>query len=256
MNWDLLYIVSEFRKVIPKIDVTKAVQDLEKLEREIDFPPSVSHMEGQELVDFFQENYSFFDDFEFQTSGIDKGLLTDVLSFINEELRKEGIQGVIHVYGGCAMMLLGVDTRRSWDFDFIFEGKPTQTLISVLRKVEDRFDFPHGTFDKTMGPLIATHFKQNHTVIKDTLSNLMIRVCSAEQMLAMKLYAARMEVKYQDFSDALFLCKELNISTKDDMYNILYMYIKEDSIIKENSRPERLNRTDVFMTELEVQLNE
>lgn len=55
-------------------------------------------------------------------------------------------------------------------------------------------------------------------------SNLKILKPKAEQLLAMKILAARPEPA-KDFVDAYILCKDLNITTKAELLNIFEEYI-------------------------------
>ncbi|SNS52093.1 hypothetical protein SAMN05446037_101217 [Anaerovirgula multivorans] len=55
-------------------------------------------------------------------------------------------------------------------------------------------------------------------------SNLKILKPKAEQLLAMKILASRLE-SAKDFVDAYILCKDLKITTKDKLMNIISNYI-------------------------------
>ena len=57
-----------------------------------------------------------------------------------------------------------------------------------------------------------------------TFSNLKILKPKAEQLLAMKILAARSEPA-KDFLDAYILCKDLNIQTKDELLKLFSEYL-------------------------------
>ena len=57
-----------------------------------------------------------------------------------------------------------------------------------------------------------------------TFSNLKILKPKAEQLLAMKILAARSEPA-KDFLDAYILCKDLNIQTKDELLKLFSKYL-------------------------------
>jgi hypothetical protein len=129
-------------------------------------------------------------------------------------------------------------------------------LVDILHEVEKEYNLPGSAFDKTMGPLLYMHFKKNDTILHQNMSNLYIRVCSPAQLLAMKIFAARMSPEYNDLNDALELCKILDINYAVEMKNIVNLYIKEESYENENKKLDRINRSKIFMERLEVMLND
>lgn len=257
MSWNILAIIKEFHKVFPDLDIMSTVDRLEKLEASLDSVPIVNFYKGQEMVDFFNDNYDFFpNEPGFDAGGIDKEFLLRVLEAINQKLQERDLSAIIHVYGGCAMMLTCVDSRRSWDFDFIFESKTIPELSKVLREIEDDFRMPPSAFDKTLGPLLAGHFKKNDTFVYREFPNLTVRLCTPEQLLAMKLFSARDGDLYKDKEDCIELCRFLGISNFNEMKKILYSYVKEESVAIQEKKRQVPGETDRFIREIEVALRE
>jgi len=81
---------------------------------------------------------------------------------------------------------------------------------------------------------------------------LSVRIISEEQLLAMKLFAAR---ENKDLDDAVMLAKSLNIISKEALNNILYKYFNERSIKFMAKRQKRDNYTDVFQELVADKLN-
>ena len=214
MQWDILKLAKNIKAIYPEYSLEIMINKLEALEKSLPEPPSLELYEGKKLVDFLQRSFGFFDSNfpEFRQIGIDRGCLLDILEQLNHKLAKYGIELIVYVYGGCALLLLECGNRRSLDFDFVFVSKDIGTVSKILREIEEEFQLPPSAFDKTMGPLIATHFKKNETTLFSKMSNLTIQLCTARQMLAMKVFSARLDDKYADLEDAINLCNHLGIS--------------------------------------------
>jgi len=72
---------------------------------------------------------------------------------------------------------------------------------------------------------------------------LSVRIVSEEQLLAMKLFAAR---ENKDLDDAVMLAKSLNIASKTELNNILYKYFSDRSINFMAMKQRRANYAEVF----------
>ena len=72
---------------------------------------------------------------------------------------------------------------------------------------------------------------------------LAVRIVSEEQLLAMKLFAAR---ENKDLDDAVILATSLNITSKEDLNKILYKYFSVRSVELMALRLKRDNFADVF----------
>jgi hypothetical protein len=79
------------------------------------------------------------------------------------------------------------------------------------------------------------------------MSNLEVLVCSPRQLLAMKLFSARLDEQYQDLPDTLFLCRELRLTTKEELFKVLFEYIKRESVESKNLDMRTRNSINTFV---------
>ena len=178
---------------------------------------------------------------------IDKDLLLKILEDFNEELCKQDLFASINIYGGCAMMLLGYDSRRSVDLDGVFTEISTGQVSDLLTKVVEKNNIERSFFDSSIGAIIGRYLKINEVINYASLSNLNINICTPEQLLAMKLFSARLSGIKHDMEDAHALCRDLKIKEKNELFGILEKYILPEEIFKQNNSPKRKNCIDNFI---------
>jgi hypothetical protein len=179
-----------------------------------------------------------------------------ILSLINDELVQAELSATALVYGGCALILHGYDTRATVDIDYIVTDITMADYSEILDRVVERSELPlqRSLFDVTMGPLIANHFKKNEMCELNLFSNLNVAIASAKQLLAMKLFSARMGNEFHDISDAIYLANELGISTTAELKDTLLTYVEEASVHKVNRNPRNPGAIDFFISEVEKRL--
>lgn len=178
---------------------------------------------------------------------IDKKLLLKILGDFNEELCKSNLFASISIYGGCAMMLHGYDSRRSVDLDGVFSEITTGQVSDLLTKVVEKNKIERSFFDSSIGVIISKYLKTNEVVSYQSLSNLNINVCTQEQLLAMKLFSARLDSNRHDLEDAYALCVDLKVKERKELYQILEKYILPEEIFFQNNSPKRKNCIDIFI---------
>ena len=185
-----------------------------------------------------------------------KNGLIQILGCIDEELRNEGLAATALIYGGCAMMLHGYDTRATTDIDYIVKDVPMADFSKIIDRVVEKSKppFKRSLFDITMGSLIATHFKKNEMQELNLFENLNVSVATVRQLLAMKLFSARLGSEFHDLVDALYLAKELKLASAWELKAVMLEYIEETSIDKVNSDPRNPYAIDRFIIEVEKRL--
>ena len=82
--------------------------------------------------------------------------------------------------------------------------------------------------------IIEDKFKKETLLKVGTYSNIELYVPSAEQMLAMKLYAARAK-PYKDEDDVEFLIQHLKLKKKKEVQSILFKYFDKKIIDEKTS---------------------
>ncbi|MCL1883931.1 MAG: DUF6036 family nucleotidyltransferase [Defluviitaleaceae bacterium] len=179
-----------------------------------------------------------------------------ILGCIDEELRNEGLSATAIIYGGCAMMLHGYDTRATTDIDYIVKDVPLADFSRIIDRVVEKSNppFKRSLFDITMGVLIAEHFKLNELKELNLFSNLHVSVATVRQLLAMKLFSARMGTEFHDLADALHLAKELGLRSAIELKDTMLDYVEKTSVDKINKDARNPNAIDRFILEVEKRL--
>ena len=179
-----------------------------------------------------------------------------ILGLIDEELEKEELSATALIYGGCALMLHGYDTRSTTDIDYVITNVPLADFSRVIDRVVERSNppFKRSLFDITMGPLIAAHFKQNEMQELNLFKNLNVAIASPKQLLAMKLFSARLGNEFHDLQDSVYLAKLLNITKAIDLKNVLLSYVQDSSVDSANKNPRNPSAIDRFILEVEKRL--
>ena len=190
---------------------------------------------------------------------IDKTLLLTILEQINDELARNELQATFNIFGGCAVMLTCYSGRRSWDIDGVMTGPNVQLLSNIIDKVVERNQnsesaFSRSLFDMTIVGVFHLMSKDDDMVVYEQMSNLKIQICSARQLLAMKLFSARLDKQFQDLKDAVLLCRHLELTNKYELRNVLDEYFKKESIDKKNKNIETLNSINTFILEVVKEL--
>jgi len=180
----------------------------------------------------------------------------NILRLIDEELAAAGLSATALIYGGCALLLHGYDTRATTDIDYVVRDIKPADFSRVIDRVVERSNppFKRSLFDVTLGPLIATHFKQNDVHALHLFKNLNVAIASPKQLLAMKLFSARMGGEFHDLQDAVDLAKELGISTAAALRHILLSYVEEASVESVNKDARNPNAIHRFILEVEKRL--
>ena len=182
------------------------------------------------------------------TKPITRDKALQLLDEINRELNNEGIYATMDIYGGVVMMVSFMPQYSSVDFDARFSDIAYDSYQKILKTVGERNGLGPGWVDESVCSIINDDMKIEKLTKYSNFSNLTVRFPIAEQLLAMKLFAARLADDRHDLSHAALLCKELGIKTRNRMEEVLKIYFKEDSIKHQNRQKGRHNCIHDFMT--------
>ncbi len=116
------------------------------------------------------------------------------------------------------------------DIDCVFSETNFKLLENILNLTRSAFSLSGGWINEEVKEPLKSILKEDKLTYK-TYSNLRILRPKAEQLLAMKVLAARPEPA-KDFIDAYILCKDLYIETKEELFKIISAYIPM-SILRE-----------------------
>ncbi len=154
---------------------------------------------------------------------MDKEQLLKIFDYLNERLKENQLQLEITVYGGSIMTLVYDNRPATRDIDCVFSEVNSQLLENILELTQFTFNLSADWINEEIKEPLKSIIKEDKEIYR-MYTNLKILKPKAEQLLAMKILAARPEPA-KDFVDAYILCKELNITTKEEVLNIFQKYV-------------------------------
>ena len=160
------------------------------------------------------------------TNNIDlmnKDKLLAIFDYINERLKENQLQLEITVYGGSIMTMVYDSRPATKDIDCVFSETNLKLVDNILDLTKFAFNLSDGWINEEIKEPLESLLKEDKETYK-LYSNLKILKPKAEQLLAMKILAARPEPA-KDFIDAYILSKELDISTREELLDIVSNYI-------------------------------
>lgn len=154
---------------------------------------------------------------------MDKNKLLQIFDYLNERLKENQLQLEITIYGGSIMTMVYDDRPATKDIDCVFSETNLKLLDSILNLTKFAFNLSDGWINEQIKEPLKSILKEDKETYK-VYTNLKILKPKAEQLLAMKILAARPEPA-KDFVDAYILCQDLNITTKDELLDIFSEYM-------------------------------
>lgn len=154
---------------------------------------------------------------------LDRQTILKIFEYLNARLQENQLQLEITLYGGSVMTVVYDNRPATQDIDCVFSETNTTLLNNILEQAQFAFNLPPGWINDTVKVPLKALLKEDKETFR-TYSNLRILRPKAEQLLAMKLLAARSEPA-KDFVDALLLCKELGITKKAELLAIVSEYV-------------------------------
>ncbi len=154
---------------------------------------------------------------------MDKDKLLEIFDYLNERLKENQLQLEITVYGGSIMTIIYDNRPATKDIDCVFSETNSKLLKNILDLTQFTFNLSDDWINEDIKEPLKSLLKEDKETYR-VYSNLKILKPKAEQLLAMKILAARPEPA-KDFVDAYILCKNLNITTKTELLDIVSDYI-------------------------------
>ncbi|MEG1149178.1 MAG: hypothetical protein RSD98_11355 [Niameybacter sp.] len=114
------------------------------------------------------------------------------------------------------------------DIDSTF--KDVDIIYPLVQSLAIKHHLPTDWFNNAIEDIKSVLLKEELKIV-DGFKNLIIRFPSARQMLAMKLYSARLFPK-SDLNDAVTLCRHLNIFTRQEAEKVLREFIDDEVIVE------------------------
>lgn len=152
-----------------------------------------------------------------------KDKLLEIFEYLNERLKENQLQLEITIYGGTVMTMVYDSRPATRDIDCVFSETNSKLLEHILDLTKSAFNLPDNWINEEIKEPLKYILKEDKEIYR-AYSNLKILKPKAEQLLAMKILAARPEPA-KDFIDAYILCKDLNITTKTKLIDVVSVYI-------------------------------
>lgn len=154
---------------------------------------------------------------------MDKDKLLQIFAYLNERLKENQLQLEITIYDWTVMTMVYDNRPATRDIDCVFSDVNQRMLKNILEMTKFTFNLPENWINEEIKEPLKSIIKEDKETYK-LYSNLKILKPEAEQLLAMKVLAARPEPA-KDFIDAFILCKDLNIKTKEELLSVVGEYL-------------------------------
>jgi len=167
------------------------------------------------------------------------------LQKLNDRLEAEQVRGEICLYGGACMCLAFAARNSTKDVDAVFE--PAAVVRKAAFDIADELNWDWNWLnDDVKGFLSRVRDDGVEVVDGCEFSHLKVYRARADYLLAMKCLAARGGDDSPDLDDALLLCRDLKITGREDVVNVVLRYFPD------REPPERC---DFFISELVERLS-
>lgn len=159
---------------------------------------------------------------------MNKENLLKIFDYINERLYENQLQLEITFIYGSIMTMVYDNRPATKDIDCMFSESNNKILNNILDLTKFAFNLKDGWINEEIKEPLKEIIREDIETYR-VYSNLKILKPKAEQLLAMKILAARTEPA-KDFVDAYILCKELRISTKEQLMETILRFIPVNAL--------------------------
>lgn len=145
----------------------------------------------------------------------DRKRILELLTELDQRLEQRGVTAELYVVGGAAMALAFDRERLTRDIDAVF--LPKSEVMSVVEAMtNDHDDLDAGWLNDAVKGFLAPR-ADVHATGMEVGKHLRVLIASPERLLAMKVYAARVD---RDSDDILALCAVLKVSSIEQVLEI------------------------------------
>lgn len=145
--------------------------------------------------------------------------LERLFQLLNEELKKELLEGEIYLVGGAVMCLVFQARPSTKDVDAFF--KPAQKMREAAARAAARTGFPKDWLNDAVKGFFSERGRFDAFL---ELTNLKILTARPDYLLAMKCLAMRIGEEFHDLEDVRFLLRYLNIENYQQALDIMTEY--------------------------------
>lgn len=145
--------------------------------------------------------------------------IENLLRALNDELKKEAIDGELYLVGGAVMCLVFNARPATADVDALFI--PAKKIREAAERVARKNNFPENWLNDGVKGFLSDKADFSQYL---ELSNLKVLTALPEYLLAMKCLAMRIGEEFHDLDDIRFLLRMLNITSYADAIEVITTY--------------------------------
>lgn len=154
---------------------------------------------------------------------LDRELLERAFGRLGDELRRRGVVGELHVFGGAAMVLAFDARTATRDVDALFE--PDGPVLEAARDVAEELGLPRSWLNNQASSYVSGRAGRGTPVYDHP--NLRVMTTPPEHLLAMKVRAAR---SVRDADDIRLLLRTLELRHLDEVIEVVERYFPHEPL--------------------------
>ena len=160
---------------------------------------------------------------------LDQKLLHRAFELLAKHLKRRGVVGEVHVFGGAAMVLAFNSRQATRDVDAVFA--PDTHVLEAAREVADELGLPKSWLNNQASSYVSGVAGRGTPVFDH--ANLRVMVTPIEHLLAMKVRAAR---AVRDADDIRVLLNELKITKMSQVIAVVNKYFANEPLSVRSSQ--------------------
>jgi len=160
---------------------------------------------------------------------LDQKILRRAFELLAKHLKRRGVVGEVHVFGGAAMVLAFNSRQATRDVDAVFA--PDTYVLEAAREVADELGLPKSWLNNQASSYVSGVAGRGTPDFDH--ANLRVMVTPIEHLLAMKVRAAR---AVRDADDIRVLLNELKITKMSQVIAVVNKYIANEPLSVRSSQ--------------------
>ncbi len=160
---------------------------------------------------------------------LDQKILRRAFELLAKHLKRRGVVGEVHVFGGAAMVLAFNSRQATRDVDAVFA--PDTYVLEAAREVAIEMGLPKSWLNNQASSYVSGVAGRGTPVFDH--ANLRVMVTPIEHLLAMKVRAAR---AVRDADDIRVLLNELKITKMSQVIAVVNKYFANEPLSVRSSQ--------------------
>lgn len=154
-----------------------------------------------------------------------------LLQDLGDRLLEKGVYAQMYIYGGAVICAEYQLRETTFDIDCIYTDDNIRQQAEIIAK---KRNIQQDWLNYAVAEIVFEDmYRQDKPIREVRFGALTISIPTARQLLAMKLFSARLGIS-NDLDDAYKLAVSLEIKTQYQLRSLLLEYFKKESVIKRN----------------------